>query len=341
MKNYLSALLILSATLIQSCTKDSNGNVTEVVPIPPVDLTATVVSDTQVDLSWTDKSTNESGFNIQRKTGTQTFADIGTTGKDVTIYSDQGLTAGTTYTYRVYSYNNTGNSPSYTNEVTVTINSIFNPNLTYGSVNDIDGNTYKTIQIGSQVWMAENLRTTKYRNNISIPNITDNTQWQNESTGAWSYYNNYATNNNPYGKLYNWYAVVNSNGICPNGWHLPTDAEWNILIANLDPSYNPTANSPQIQSSTAGGTMKSTGTQYWLSPNTDATNSSGFSGLPGGFRDYQGKFYGVGNSGAWWSSSTKYNSDAAWLRSLDYNVGNVMRGLNYKTVGFSVRCLRD
>jgi hypothetical protein len=124
MKNYLSAFVILSLTLIQSCTKDSDGNVTEVVPIPPVDLTATVISANQVDLAWTDKSTNESGFKIQRKTGTQTFADIGTTGKDVTIYSDKGLTAGTTYTYRVYSYNNTGASPTYSNEVTVATNDL-------------------------------------------------------------------------------------------------------------------------------------------------------------------------------------------------------------------------
>jgi len=137
-------------------------------------------------------------------------------------------------------------------------------------VTDIDGNEYATIQIGTQVWMAENLRTTKYCNGDPIPNVTDSLQWVNLATGAWAHNNNYSQYENLYGKLYNWYAVDDSRNICPCNWHVPTDAEWTTLIDYLGGE------------GVAGGKMKSTGTQYWLSPNTDATNESGFSGLPGG-----------------------------------------------------------
>jgi uncharacterized protein (TIGR02145 family) len=337
-------LLIFSFTMsifLQSCTKDSNGNVTQVVPIPPVDLTGTIVSSTQVDLTWTDKSTNESGFKIQRKTGTQTFADIGTTGKDVTNYSDQGLTAGTTYTYRVYSYNNTGNSPTYSNEISISTysitdhtcgaQSVHNKLKIYGNIQDINGNIYKTIQIGTQVWMAENLKTTKYKNGVPIPYVIDNTEWSSNTTGAYRFYDNNSDNDCPYGKLYNWYTVSNNNGICPTGWHVPTDAEWTILTTFLGGE------------SVAGGKMKSTGTQYWRSSNTDATNSSGFSGLPGVNIDFAGNNLTYGNSGYWWSS-TEYNINSAKFRKLSWSFSSLDGGGPGgfpKSSGFSVRCVRD
>jgi uncharacterized protein (TIGR02145 family) len=259
------------------------------------------------------------------------------TGTGVFTSNITGLTKDVKYYIRAYATNSVGTA--YGNEISFTTGldpNIFNPNLNYGSVTDVDGNTYKTIQIGTQVWMAENLRTTKYRNNTPITNITDNTQWQNNTTGAWSYYNNNATNNTPYGKLYNWYAVANTNGICPTGWHIPTDAEWNKLTKFLDP----TADTTQCCSNTAGGKMKSTGTQYWLSLNTDATNSSGFSGLPGGGRADGGTFFAIGNDGYWWSSE---DGDAvnAWVRGLYSTSGRVERFTLNKTFGLSVRCVRD
>lgn len=214
----------------------------------------------------------------------------------------------------------------------------FNPALTYGSLNDIDGNTYKTIQIGSQTWMAENLRTTKYRNGTIIPQITDNIAWQNDINGGWNFYNNNSNNNYPYGKLYNWYAVANSNKICPEGWHIPTDNEWNILISGLDPSF--TAVISGTQSDSAGGKLKSTGIQFWLNPNEDATNSTGFSGLPGGYRLFGGSFDHIGKLGFWWSA-TDYDSNYAWARFLHYNDGAVDRLGNSKPSGLSVRCLKD
>jgi len=196
-------------------------------------------------------------------------------------------------------------------------------------VTDIDGNEYATIQIGTQVWMAENLRTTKYCNGDPIPNVTDSLQWVNLATGAWAHNNNYSQYENLYGKLYNWYAVDDSRNICPCNWHVPTDAEWTTLIDYLGGE------------GVAGGKMKSTGTQYWLSPNTDATNESGFSGLPGGYRKSSGAFYDVGRWGYWWSS-TEFGSGFAWPRHLPHGNGLVYRYAIYtKSYGFSVRCIKD
>lgn len=197
-----------------------------------------------------------------------------------------------------------------------------------GSVTDIDGNTYNTIVIGNQEWMAENLRTTTYANGDPIPNVTDTTQWQGLTTGAWAHYNNDNQYENPYGKLYNFYTVDDPRNVCPTGWHVPTDAEWTVLTDYLG-GVN-----------VAGGKMKSTGMQYWSSPNTDATNESGFSGLPGGYRLNDGTYYGIGFSGLWWSS-TEDVTYSAWSRSLHYSNGVYYRGSSNKASGHSVRCLRD
>ena len=208
--------------------------------------------------------------------------------------------------------------------------SVHNPALTYGSMTDQEGNMYKTIVIGTQEWMAENLRTTVYQNGNAIASVTNTFQWAGLTTGAWCYYNNESQYECPYGKLYNWYAVADPRNVCPTGWHVPTDGEWTTLTNFLGGE------------AVAGGKMKSTGTQYWFSPNTDATNASGFSGLPGGFRfDYGVFFYNDGDSGFWWSS-TENNTDYAWCRNLNYNNGYASTYNEFnKPYGFSVRCLRD
>jgi len=204
-----------------------------------------------------------------------------------------------------------------------------NPALTYGSVTDIDGNTYATIQIGTQVWMAENLRTTRYRNGDPIPNVMDGTQWENLKTGAWAHYDNDIQYEKPYGKLYNWYAVADPRNVCPKGWHVPTDVEWTVLTNYLGGG------------NVAGGKMKSTGTQYWDSPNTDATNESGFSGLPGGSRNNGNGFFGyLGNYGNWWSASES-GAEFAWYRTLLNGNAGVSRYNYDKRYGFCLRCVRD
>jgi uncharacterized protein (TIGR02145 family) len=214
---------------------------------------------------------------------------------------------------------------------------VHNPDKTYGTVTDVDGNTYKTIQIGAQTWMAENLKTTKYRNGITITKVST----INTENGSYTSYNNDVNNDCPYGKYYDWYAVTNTNQICPVGWHVPTDAEWNILIANLDPSYNPAANG--TQSATAGGKMKSTGMKYWQSPNSDASNSSGFSGIAGGlasqYTNDQGVLMYV--MGWWWSSTQGLDVSTAWSRVLNYDSGNLRRDNSSKGIPLSIRCIKD
>ena len=172
--------------------------------------------------------------------------------------------------------------------------------------------------------MAENLRTTSYANGDSIPNITDNTQWQGLTTGAWVHYNNDNQYENPYGKLYNWYTVADPRNVCPTGWHVPTDAEYTLLTDYLGGG------------AAAGGKMKSTGTQYWLSPNTGANNESGFSGIPGGHRN-PGGFSQINSYGVYWTSTIGLNPR-------DLNSQSTSLGALYPasgTWGVSVRCLKD
>jgi uncharacterized protein (TIGR02145 family) len=190
-----------------------------------------------------------------------------------------------------------------------------------------DGYTYYFVELpNGQAWMAENLRTSVYANGDPIPNVTDGTQWSNLTTGAWAHYDNNSTKENPYGKLYNWYTVADPRNVCPSGWHVPTDAEWMLLSDYLGGE------------DVAGGKMKST--SGWNTPNTNASNSSGFSGLPGGVRYDDGSFYNIGNYGNWWSS-TEGSASSAWTRYLYYNIGVVGSLDGSKGGGSSVRCLRD
>jgi uncharacterized protein (TIGR02145 family) len=245
---------------------------------------------------------------------------------------------GTFYGNEVSFTTSTGTSGSATHSCGAT--NVHNPNLTYGSMADQDGNVYKTIVIGTQEWMAENLKASHYRNGDLIPVVTDQYTWEALSTGATCWFNNdSATYNCPYGKLYNWYAASDVRNLCPSGWHVPTDSELNMLATQLDPAADTNCLGCD-QSIIAGGKLKSTGTQYWYSPNIDADNSSGFSGLPGGLRSGSGPYYGVGSFGCWWSSSQGAAPDA-WSRYLTYSYGGVSRNGDYKQDGFSVRCLRD
>ena len=205
----------------------------------------------------------------------------------------------------------------------------FNPELTYGTMTDLNGNIYKTVTIGTQTWMAENLRTTKYYDDTPIPNVTDDIEWSNLTSGA------YCSNNNTtivekiatYGMLYNWYAV-NSGKLAPMGWHIPTDAEWKTLTDYLEGI------------SIAGGKLKETGTTHWYSPNTDATNENGFTALPGHCRNERGSFFDFGHYGYWWSN-TEYGAGTALLRNMVYDDNNVGKYYCLKKYGCSVRCVMD
>jgi uncharacterized protein (TIGR02145 family) len=197
---------------------------------------------------------------------------------------------------------------------------------------DFDGNLYQTQIIGTQEWMAENLKSSSYCNGELIPNITDGSQWSNLTFGAWCNYENVVSNNSNYGKLYNWYSISDPRNICPCGWHVPSDSEWGVLINYLGGS------------SLAGGKMKVTGNSIWNSPNVGATNESGFSALPGGYCDSLSLFYNLGYSGNWWSSTevfSQWGISNAWFRSISYDYSSAYRNATSIKNGFSVRCIRD
>ena len=197
-----------------------------------------------------------------------------------------------------------------------------------GTVVDIDGNTYKTVRIGNQLWMAENLKVTHYRNGDAIPNITNKSKWENTTNGAYCNFNDNEVNVATYGRLYNWYTVNDNRKIAPDGWHVPTNDEWKTLVVFLGGS------------SFAGGKMKESGTVHWRSPNTSATNESGFSGLPGGYRYSFGHYIDMGNYAYFWSS-TEYHTNYAWSRGLDFNLSVAGRNGSHKKEGISVRCIKD
>jgi uncharacterized protein (TIGR02145 family) len=249
-----------------------------------------------------------------------------------------GLIANTIYYVRAFATNNAGTA--YGNELSFTTiagggNIVSNP----GAGVDFDGYSYASIVLGNgQEWMAENLRTMVYANGDSIPNITTPNQWSNLTTGAWAHYNNDNQYENPYGKLYNWYTVSDTRNVCPNGWHVPSDSEWNMLIGYLDSSFNPSIQG--TQSSIAGGMMKSIGIQYWITPNTGATNQSGFSAVPGGTRITSGTYGFIGGNGFYWSS-TVIGTGLAWYRYLGSSSGGVGRDYDNWEDGYSVRCIRD
>ncbi len=250
------------------------------------------------------------------------------TGTGIFASSIIGLTPKTSYYLRSYATNSEG--IVYGDVVPFTTQN-------FGTLTDIDGNVYKSIDIGTQTWMAENLKTTKYNDGTAIPLITDNTAWLVLTTPAYSWYNNDAgTYKETYGALYNWFAVDEvSNGgknICPTGWHLSTDTEWIILTTYVGGVNN------------AGGKLKETGTSHWNAPNKDATNESGFTALPAGLRhDYSGEFLYIGMGGVWWSSTTgnpgnAYRWDTYYERAdVGYNGDIPLQ----KRGGFSVRCVKN
>jgi len=232
------------------------------------------------------------------------------------------------------------------NEATITAPPLGTVTVTYGSMTDGESNSYKTVSIGTQTWMAENLNVTKYNDGTVIPNVTDATTWSNLTTGAVCTYNNTtnADSIRTYGRLYNWYAV-NTGKLCPTGWHVPSDAEWSTLDAYLnangydyDASTTDDAIAKSMASTTGWASYSQTGT---IGNNPSTNNKSGFTALPGGYRSSNGTFYNIGHLGVWWSS-TENDTSSANLRSLGYSYGNLDDGYgNNKVDGFSVRCLRD
>ena len=230
-----------------------------------------------------------------------------------------GLLPNTTYYVRAYATNAQGTN--YGNEITFTTQ----PNSL--TVTDIDGNVYTTVTIGTQTWMVENLKVTHYRNGDIIPNITDATQWGNLTIGGWCYYNNDVQNNNIYGKLYNWFTVSDTRNVSPTGWHIPTDADWTTLATFLGGM------------SIAGGKMKAT--TLWNSPNSGATNTSGFTGYPNGWRGITGSFNSFGTNGDWWAFGLDGTGNPLG-RGLYFGDAQLyLDGGIIKQSGYAIRCIKD
>ena len=197
------------------------------------------------------------------------------------------------------------------------------------TVTDVDGNVYSTVTIGTQEWLVGNLKTTKYSDGTSIPLVTNDGAWNALLTPGYCWYNNdEATYKDPYGALYNWHTI-NSGDLCPIGWHVPTHSEWIELTDYLGGLAE------------AGGKLKEAGTEHWNSPNAGATNESGFTALPGGYRFDNGAFDFINIFGYWWSASEANNPFNSWYRELSYYGSNVYELFCVKKSGFSVRCLKD
>jgi uncharacterized protein (TIGR02145 family) len=298
----LNTSVVTSITLI---TATSGGNITNDGGSP---VTARGVC-------WSTTAGPTIGLN------TKTTDNAGT---GLFISSLNGLIAGTVYYVRAYATNIAGTG--YGNEI------IFSTSAAGPVVTDIDGNLYGTIIIGTQTWMSENLKTTKYNDGTAIPFVTVPSSWAALYSPGYCWYNNdEGTYKGTYGALYNGYVVnqTNSKKVCPSGWHVPTDAEWRIMA-----SYLGGANY-------AGGKLKETGLIHWLTPNTGATNETGFIARPGGFRNIDGTFAYIGSSGYWWTSSTDNSTTPAIFWYINYDIGYMFTYHLNSQYGRSIRCLHD
>jgi uncharacterized protein (TIGR02145 family) len=228
-----------------------------------------------------------------------------------------------------------------------------NPDLSYGSVSDIDGNTYGTIEIGTQFWMAENLKVSHYADGTPITQISGEAEWNamTADVQAYCWYNNLSEYSDTSGALYTWAAAMNGElsidtipsgvqGVCPDGWHLPSDAEWKVLEMFLGMSQTD-ADSYDWRGSDEGAQLKETGFSNWAFPNSGGSNSSGFTAVPGGFRNAKGLFYSIDQSAAFWSTLAEEGTENAWYRTLNFDKELVYRQYNDKRLGFSVRCVKD
>jgi uncharacterized protein (TIGR02145 family) len=254
------------------------------------------------------------------------------------------LSASTTYYVKAYAIANS--MPNYGEEKSFTTPETLRPTIT-----DIDGNVYYTVNIGDQTWMADNLKVIHYPERSQIQKVEDRVTWFNFALDdqAYCWYDNITANGFTYGALYTWPAAMhgsegsNTNpsavqGVCPDGWHLPSDNEWKQLEMFLGMSQEE-ADGKDWRGTTEGGKMKHEGTNYWNSPNTGASNESGFNALPGGWRHGDGFFKNFGISTRFWSSSK--TGDFAWIRGLDNNSSNVYRNFSGLYEGHSVRCIKD
>ena len=331
----------LKDEIATASAQKSGGNTSFTVTTTSVYVGATTSASANGSVSSSGGGTiTERGFCYSTSSGPTIDDDTARAGSGTGSFQRviNGLSIGTTYYIKAYAI--IKGAVYYGNQLSFTTLSLGMPSPGIGTVNDIDGNTYNTITLGTQVWMVENLKTTHFRDGTEIPNITDNAPWSYNSTSttpAYCDYNNTPANSDVYGRLYNLFALKDSRGIAPAGWHVPIYSEWNTLFNYLG--------GWEI----AAGRMKETGYSHWLSPNTGADNSSGFTGLGTGDRAWSsnGTFCCQLSRASFWSSSSSFSSGSAslFVAYLNYNkestsmtVGGIGGGQNF---GFAIRCIKD
>lgn len=328
------SVFIILVILILSCKKEVSTRAPSVVTTAPSQvLYYTAISGGTV--------TDDGGLMVYRGICWNTASNPTTDNSKTMDGSGEGeftssmtdLKAGTVYYVRAYASNSDG--IEYGDEISFTTHipgTNFNSSLIYGTLTDIDGKNYKTILIGSQTWMAENLKTTKFSDGTNIPLISSNGDWVNLATPAYCWFNNNdSVFENIYGAYYNWFAV-STGKLCPTGWHVPDDSEWQLLVNFLGGDK------------IAGSKLKEAGSNNWVFSNKDATNQSGFTSLPAGLRESTyGAFQGQGSFGVWWSATELSSGPlgAAWSRSIHGDTTVVGKSQIFKKVGFSIRCLKN
>jgi len=331
-KHCFPLILMLSLILVSpSCKETETTEETEVTASFTTDKDS---GDSPLTIKFTNTSKNAAeslwdfgdGSNSTDKDPTHTFVNTSTTSeaKITVTLTSTGSDNSTATKTKIITVNKSANE---TNGATT---ALFNENLTYGTMTDLDGNIYKTITIGTQTWMAENLRTTKYNDGTDIAKVQDNTTWSGLSSGAYCNHKNITQPDSiaTFGRLYNWYAVA-SGKLAPAGWRVPGDSDWDALFTYLGGQ------------SVAGGKMKETGTSHWLSPNTSATNESGFTAIPSGARmSLNAKFSTLGGNAYYWTS-TAADASYAYFWYLTFNQTSSDHSAEIKQVGCAVRCIKN
>lgn len=320
MKKLLIPFAIVSIFFLESCNKDTGNSVPPVPPVPS-ELTSAIDSIMITTAKSGGNITSDGGSPITARgivwsTNSSPTVSLATktvdgTGMGSFVSKMTGLTEKTTYYVKAYATNSTGTG--YGNELTF---------VTRGPV------SMPSVTICSQVWMSNNLTSSTYKNGDVIPKITDGTAWASLTTGAWCWYNNDSATYSIYGKLYNWYAVNDPRGLAPLGWHIPSDVEFATLSTCLGGD------------AAAGGALKEAGIAHWVTPNTGAINSNGFTGLPSGNRDLSGNFNNMGKYGSFWNA-TQFDAGTAWFRYLSYQDAILSKYNREKTFGYGVRCIKD